>query len=71
MRRPVDEKRVRDFLHALALSSEQEARVYLTGGATAVLYGWRPTTIDLDYPAIDPKSFRRALEAFLAADSQG
>ncbi len=22
--------------------------MYLTGGATAVLYGWRPTTIDID-----------------------
>ena len=48
MRRPLDEKRVRRFLHELALASDGEARVYLTGGATAVLYGWRSSTIDVD-----------------------
>lgn len=48
MRRPVDEKRVRGFLHALARASDAEARIYLTGGATAVLYGWRSSTADVD-----------------------
>jgi hypothetical protein len=48
MRRPVDEKRVRGFLRGLARSSQTEARVYLTGGATAVLYGWRSSTADVD-----------------------
>ncbi|HKA35242.1 MAG TPA: DUF6036 family nucleotidyltransferase [Thermoanaerobaculia bacterium] len=48
MRRPLDEKRVRAFLHELALASDAETRVYLTGGATAVLYGWRPSTVDVD-----------------------
>lgn len=28
--------------------SEQKARVYFTGGATAVLFGWRASTIDID-----------------------
>jgi hypothetical protein len=48
MRRPVDEERVRDFLRALAAASDSDARVYLTGGATAVLYGWRSSTKDVD-----------------------
>jgi hypothetical protein len=62
MRRPVDGKRVRDFLHALAIASEREARVYLTGGATAVLYGWRPTTIDVDLKIVpDSDSILRAI----------
>jgi hypothetical protein len=62
MRRPVDEKRVRGFLHALATSSDLEARVYLTGGATAVLYGWRPTTIDLDLKIVPERdSILRAI----------
>lgn len=26
----------------------RDVRVYLVGGATAVLLGWRPTTIDVD-----------------------
>lgn len=48
MRRPVDAERVRDFFHALAAASREDASVYLTGGGTAVLYGWRSSTADLD-----------------------
>ena len=48
MRRPVDGERVRGFLHALAMASDSDATVYLTGGATAVLYGWRASTADVD-----------------------
>lgn len=48
MRRPVDEERVRGLLHALAMASDSDARIYLTGGATAVLYGWRASTVDVD-----------------------
>ncbi len=32
----------------LGAEADVAARVYLTGGATAVLLGWRPTTIDVD-----------------------
>ena len=48
MRRPVDAERVRAFMRALGRESDRESRVYFTGGATAVLYGWRTSTIDLD-----------------------
>ena len=50
-------------------------RVYLVGGATAVIEGWRESTLDVDLqpgpdaeaalraiPAIDPPSFRRAVK---------
>ncbi|MPY88648.1 MAG: hypothetical protein GEU99_12070 [Luteitalea sp.] len=33
---------------ALGAEAKQSARVYFTGGATAVLNGWRATTIDVD-----------------------
>ncbi len=33
---------------ALDAAAEQEGACYLTDGATAVLLGWRPTTIDVD-----------------------
>lgn len=29
-------------------AADEDADVYFTGGATAVLVGWRPTTIDVD-----------------------
>jgi hypothetical protein len=48
MRRPVDEACFREFLRAIGPAAVEETRLYFTGGATAVLYGFRPTTIDLD-----------------------
>ncbi len=48
MRERVDEERIRAFLRALGRSARVTARVYLTGGATAVLEGWRSSTIDVD-----------------------
>lgn len=52
MRRPVDERRVREFLRALGTEAPVETRVYFTGGVTAVLLGWRASTIDLDIRVI-------------------
>jgi hypothetical protein len=35
-------------MRALAAEADADGRVYFTGGATAVLLGWRATTIDVD-----------------------
>lgn len=35
-------------MHELGERAKAEATVYLTGGATAVLMGWRASTIDVD-----------------------
>jgi hypothetical protein len=35
-------------MRALGREADRPARVYLTGGATAVLNGWRDSTIDVD-----------------------
>lgn len=48
MRQLADAERVRAFLRALGRAAEKPTRVYLVGGATAVLRGWRSTTIDVD-----------------------
>lgn len=48
MREKVDKPRLEQFLHALAAETDRAVRVYLTGGATAVLLGWRQATIDVD-----------------------
>jgi hypothetical protein len=48
MRREVDRDRVLGFLAHLGRSLREPTTLYLSGGATAVLYGWRPTTIDVD-----------------------
>ena len=48
MRPPVDEQRIRDFARRLGRAGRTRSRTYLTGGATAVLEGWRASTIALD-----------------------
>lgn len=48
MRDPADLTRIESFMRALGDSARESSRVYLTGGATAVLYGWRASTIDVD-----------------------
>jgi hypothetical protein len=48
MRPPVDESRIRALAQALGSVALQQVRVYLTGGSTAVLEGWREATIDVD-----------------------
>ncbi len=48
MRAPVDAARIQGFLARLGRSTRASTRVYLTGGATAVLEGWRSSTVDID-----------------------
>jgi hypothetical protein len=48
MRGLADAERLRRFLKELAREAAAEVAVYLTGGATAVLLGWRESTIDAD-----------------------
>jgi hypothetical protein len=48
MRELADTERIRRFMRALGERAEGECRVYFTGGATAVLEGWRAQTIDAD-----------------------
>lgn len=48
MRGLADETRIRRFMRELARAARRPTRVYLTGGATAVLSHWRASTIDID-----------------------
>lgn len=48
MRRRVDADSLGEFLSALGRVDAPPATAYLVGGGTAVLHGWRPTTIDVD-----------------------
>jgi hypothetical protein len=48
MRELADSTRIKRFMRELGRAVSVDGRVYLTGGATAVLYGWRETTIDVD-----------------------
>ena len=48
MRRVAQRQDIERFMTALARRAASEARLYFTGGATAVLFGWRASTIDVD-----------------------
>jgi hypothetical protein len=52
MRELADSGRIEEFMRELGRAVQVEGRVYLTGGATAVLHGWRNTTIDVDIKLI-------------------
>ncbi len=47
MRGLADEARIRRFMRELGRAARRPARIYLTGGATAVLSHWRDSTIDI------------------------
>jgi hypothetical protein len=48
VRPPVDEPRLRELARRLGHVARRPTRIYLTGGATAVLEGWRGSTADVD-----------------------
>jgi hypothetical protein len=48
MRREVTAADVRRFMAELGKELREETTIYLVGGTTAVLFGWRTSTIDID-----------------------
>ena len=48
MRELTDADRIERFTTALARAARSPADVFFTGGASAVLLGWRGTTVDID-----------------------
>lgn len=48
MRQKVTAARLEEFMKALASGLTRPVRIFLVGGATAVLLGWRDSTIDID-----------------------
>jgi len=48
MREPSNKEKIQEFMKGIGLHAKKPGRVYLAGGATAVLLNWRDTTIDID-----------------------
>ena len=62
MRRVAEPDRIQRFMTALGVKATRQARLYVTGGATAVLLGWRASTIDVDIHIVpDDDRLLRAL----------
>jgi len=54
MRPPVQIEKLEALMSAMGRTVKSTGRIYLTGGATALLHGWRPMTVDIDLKA-DPE----------------
>jgi len=62
MRGETTQAKLHTFMAELGRQVRGPGRVYLTGGATAVLHGWRSMTIDIDLKAEpEPPGFFEAL----------
>lgn len=48
MRESADAERIEQLARELGRAVPPGTKMYLTGGATAVLEGWRPSTVDVD-----------------------
>ncbi|PYS92275.1 MAG: hypothetical protein DMF62_00890 [Acidobacteria bacterium] len=56
--------KIKEFMRLFGRSGRTESRVYFTGGATAVLFGWRDSTVDVDIKFIpDSDELFRAIPA--------
>jgi hypothetical protein len=64
MRGLTDRDTLARFMRALGREATGTARVYFTGGVTAVLFGWRASTIDIDLQLVpDRDELLRAIAA--------
>lgn len=64
MRSETTHDRVLHFMAKLGQKVKGTGKVYLTGGSSAVLLGWRTTTMDIDLQADpEPQGFFEALPA--------
>lgn len=57
MRELTDRANIERFMHALGREAKASGRVYLTGGACAVLLGWREKTIDIDLKIVPDEDY--------------
>ncbi len=64
MRSEANRQKIETFMAALGKRVQGEGSIYLTGGATAVLHGWRAMTIDVDIkPDPEPRGLFEAIAA--------
>jgi hypothetical protein len=62
MRELADADRINRLMRGLGAEAAEDGAVYLTGGATAVLIGWRASTVDVDIlPVPEQESVLRAV----------
>lgn len=48
MRQPINKKILQTFFESISKNLKEHVDIYFTGGVTALLHGWRQSTIDID-----------------------
>lgn len=62
MRRRADRELIEAFARRIGAEAKEDARIYFTGGVSAVLLGWRTSTVDLDISIVPERdSILRAI----------
>ncbi|MFM8807358.1 MAG: hypothetical protein ACKOJB_00365, partial [Chthoniobacterales bacterium] len=62
MRPPVTGEKIERLMEALGEAVSGSGTIFFTGGVTALLHGWRETTIDIDLKAMpEPSGLYEAL----------
>lgn len=61
MREPLKQKKLKEFIQLFGKSLTSPARVYISGGGSAVQIGWRDSTVDIDLKIIPDKEAFSAL----------
>lgn len=54
MRSNVDPQKIEQLMNVLGREAQGSGSVYFTGGASALLIGWRGSTVDIDI-CLDPE----------------
>ena len=54
MRSNVDSQKIEQLMEALGKEARSSGCIYFTGGASALLIGWRSSTVDIDI-RLDPQ----------------
>jgi hypothetical protein len=54
MRSNIDPQKIQQLMKALGQEASGSGRIYFTGGASALLIGWRSSTVDIDI-RLDPE----------------
>jgi hypothetical protein len=54
MRSTIDPQKIQQLMQALGREAQGSGSIYFTGGASALLIGWRSSTVDIDI-RLDPE----------------
>jgi hypothetical protein len=68
MRSNIDPQKIAQLMKVLGREARGPGCIYFTGGANALLIGWRSSTVDSElirFPSLNPDLLRNRIEQFI------